>query len=152
MKKTKIIASIGPSSNEVPVFEKMVLNGVDVARINFSHAGVKEREQAVNTIKKVREKLQKNIAILYDTKGPEFRNGIVQDGGIRLKEDNTIKVVKDNVIGDENRFSVNHPEVLKDLNIGDIILLENGLMKIEVISKDDEGVTCKIINGGNFRK
>lgn len=148
MKKTKIIASIGPSSNEVEVFKEMVAKGVDVARINFSHASIAEREKAVDTVKKVRELTNKNVAILYDTKGPEFRNGEVKEGGIKLEEGKTIKVAKEKVIGDENRFSVNYPEVLDDLNIGDFILLENGLMRIKVIGKTKKDVECKIIDGG----
>lgn len=148
MKKTKILASIGPSSNEVEVFRKMVLNGVNVARINFSHATIEEREKAVNTITKVREELGLNIGILYDTKGPEFRNDEVENNELFLEEGKEIKIVKDHVLGNKDRFSVNYPEVLKDLEVGSIILLENGLMKIEVISKTPDYVNCKIINGG----
>lgn len=152
MKKTKIICSIGPSSYDPDVMEKMVLNGMNVARINFSHATDEEKVKVVSSVKEVRKRTGENIAILYDTKGPEFRNGMVQEGGIHLEEGKTIKVVKKNVIGTEEMFSVNHPQVLDHLKEHDIILLENGLMKIEVIGKNDNeeegGVICKIINGG----
>ena len=148
MKKTKIIASIGPASNEVKVFKEMVKSGVNVARINFSHATIEERQKAVDTIVKVREELNENIAILYDTKGPEFRNGMLEEGSINLEEGKTIKIVKEEVLGNEERFSVNYPEVLDDLKEKDIILLENGLMKIEVIEKTNDYVNCKILSGG----
>ena len=148
MKKTKIITSIGPASNEPEVFEKMVLNGANVARINFSHATIEERENAVSTVKKVRNKLNTNIAILYDTKGPEFRNGNLEGDEINLVPGKTIKIVKDKVLGNEERFSVNYPEVLDNLEVGNTILLENGLMKIEVIEKEEDFVNCKIISGG----
>lgn len=148
MKKTKIIASIGPASNEVKVFREMVKSGVNVARINFSHATIEERQKAVDTIVKVREELNENIAILYDTKGPEFRNGMLEEGSINLEEGKTIKIVKEEVLGNEERFSVNYPEVLDDLKEKDIILLENGLMKIEVIEKTNDYVNCKILSGG----
>ncbi len=148
MKKTKIITSIGPASNEPEVFEKMVLNGANVARINFSHATIEEREKAVSTVKKVRNKLNTNIAILYDTKGPEFRNGNLEGDEINLVPGKTIKIVKDKVLGNEERFSVNYPEVLDNLEVGNTILLENGLMKIEVIEKEEDFVNCKIISGG----
>lgn len=148
MKKTKIITSIGPASNEPEVFEKMVLNGANVARINFSHATIEEREKAVSTVKEVRNKLNNNIAILYDTKGPEFRNGNLEGDEINLVPGKTIKIVKDKVLGNEERFSVNYPEVLDNLEVGNTILLENGLMKIEVIEKEEDFVNCKIISGG----
>ena len=95
MKKTKIIASIGPASNDIKVFENMVKNGVNVARINFSHATIEERKKAVDTIVKVRDKLNENVGILYDTKGPEFRNGMLENDSIVLEEGKTIKIVKE---------------------------------------------------------
>ena len=150
MKKTKIICSIGPSSCNVDVMTKMVNNGMNVARINFSHATKEEKEEVVATVKKVREITGKNIAILYDTKGPEFRNGMVENDEITLEEGKTIRVVKENILGNEEAFSVNHPSAIDSLNVGNIILLENGLMKIEVISKEEDGVTCRIINVGKL--
>lgn len=150
MKKTKIICSIGPSSVDVDVMEKMVNAGMDVARINFSHATIEERENVVKAVKEVRKRTGKNIAILYDTKGPEFRNQLMENEEVELIEGNTIRIVKEEVIGNSNRFSVNYPKVLDDLSEKDIILLENGLMKIEVISIENDGVTCKIIDGGKL--
>lgn len=149
MKKTKIICSIGPSSCNPDVMEKMVKNGMNVARINFSHATLEEKQGVVASVKEVRQRTGANVAILYDTKGPEFRNGMLENDEINLVEGKTIRVVKEDVLGNEERFSVNHPSAIDSLKIGDIILLENGLMKIQVISEDnDGGVTCKIINGG----
>ena len=92
--------------------------------------------------------MNENIAILYDTKGPEFRNGMLEEGSINLEEGKTIKIVKEEVLGNEERFSVNYPEVLDDLKEKDIILLENGLMKIEVIEKTKDYVNCRILSGG----
>lgn len=150
MKKTKIICSIGPASVNPDIMEKMVNAGMDVARINFSHATIEERENVVKAVKEVRKRTGKNIAILYDTKGPEFRNQLMENEEVELIEGNTIRIVKEEVIGNSNRFSVNYPKVLDDLSKKDIILLENGLMKIEVISKEEDGVTCKIIDGGKL--
>jgi len=148
MKKTKIICSIGPASCSPDVMEKMVYAGMNVARINFSHATLEEKEEVVNAVKEVRKRTGENIAILYDTKGPEFRNGMLENGEINLIEGKTIRIVYEDVLGNEERFSVNHSKALECLKIGDIILLENGLMKIEVISKEEDGITCKIIAGG----
>ena len=148
MKKTKIICSIGPSSCDVDVMCNMVNNGMNVARINFSHATLEEKENVVNTVKKVREITGKHIGILYDTKGPEFRNGMLENDSINLVEGKTIRIVKEEVLGNEERFSVNHSSAVESLQVGNVVLLQNGLMKIEVISKEEDGVTCKIINGG----
>ena len=150
MKKTKIVCSIGPASNSYEVFKKMVDAGMNVARVNFSHATIEERETVIDLVKKANAELGKNIGLLFDTKGPEFRNGEVEDGGIKLIPGEIIKIVKENVIGNHERFSVNHPEAVDSLNIGDTVQLENGLMKIEVIGKDSDSVTCKIINGGTL--
>jgi len=148
MKKTKIVCSIGPASNNYETFKKMAYAGMNVARCNFSHATKEERETVEALVKRVNEEEHLNVALLYDTKGPEFRSGEAVDGGIELVPGNTIRVVKENVIGNKERFSVNHPEALDSLNIGNTIQLENGKMKIEVISKEEDGITCKIINGG----
>ena len=148
MKKTKIICSIGPASSNPNTMCEMVKNGMNVARVNFSHATLEERQEAVSSVKKVREMTGENIAILYDTKGPEFRNGILENDEINLVEGKTIRIVKEKVLGNEERFSVNHPKAIDSINIGDRILLENGLMCIEVISKEEDGITCKIVVGG----
>ena len=148
MKKTKIVCSIGPASNQPDVMEKMVLAGMNVARINFSHATIEEREQACASVREVRKRTGMNVAILWDTKGPEFRCGIMENDSIELVPGETIDIVKETVTGTKERFSVNHPSAIDSLNVGDIILLENAKMKLEVIAKYEDRVTCKIINGG----
>lgn len=148
MKKTKIICSIGPASCSPDVMEKMVRAGMNVARINFSHATLEERQGVVASVKEVRKRTGANVAVLYDTKGPEFRSGMLEAGEINLVEGKTIRVVKEEILGTEDKITVNHPQVLDNLEIGDVILLENGLMKIEVESVENDGVTCRIVNGG----
>ena len=150
MKKTKIVCSIGPASNTVPVMEKMVQAGMNGARINFSHATIEEREQAISTVREVRKKTGMNVAILWDTKGPEFRCGVMEGDGIDLVAGKTVRLVKESVVGTAERFSVNHPEAIDSLNPGDTVLLENAKMKLEVVSKEDDGVTCNIISGGHL--
>ena len=150
MKKTKIVCSIGPASNEADIMEQMVLKGMNIARINFSHATLEERQKACDSVREVRKRTRMNVAILWDTKGPEFRTGVMQNDGIDLVNGNTIRLVKDSVEGTEERFSVNHPEALDSLQIGDVILLENAKMRLEVISKENDGVTCKIVAGGHL--
>ncbi len=148
MKKTKIVCSIGPASNQPDVMEKMVRAGMNVARINFSHATIEERELACSSVREVRKRTGMNVAILWDTKGPEFRCGIMENDSIELVPGETIDIVKETVTGTKERFSVNHPSAIDSLNVGDIILLENAKMKLEVIAKYEDRVTCKIIDGG----
>ena len=148
MKKTKIITSLGPSSYNGDTFEQMVLNGANIARVNFSHATPEEKQMDIDTVKEVRKRTGLTIGLLYDTKGPEFRNGVFEKDEITLVEGNTIRIVKDDVVGNEERFTVNHPEAIDSIEVGNSILLENGLMRLDVISKEKDGVTCKIINGG----
>ena len=150
MKKTKIVCSIGPASSDKEVFRKLAHAGMNVARVNFSHATLEEKQMVEKLVTEINKEENLNIGLLYDTKGPEFRNGVVQEGGISLIPGNIIRVVKEDVIGNEERFSVNHPDALDSLSIGSVIQLENGLMKIEVISKEEDGVTCKVINGGTL--
>jgi pyruvate kinase len=148
MKKTKIICSIGPASCNYDVMKEMVLAGMNVARINFSHATIEERNQVEELVNEINDELGTNVAIIYDTKGPDFRTGVMSEGGIKLEEGKTIKIVKKDVLGTEESFTVNFKNVLKEIHIGDTILLEDGLMKLEVIDKEKDDLVCKIITGG----
>jgi len=148
MKKTKIICSIGPSSYDPDVMEKMVLSGMNVARINFSHATEEEKKKVVSSVHEVTKRTGLNIAILYDTKGPEFRSGKTKTGEIKLEPGKQVRIVKEEVLGTEESFSVNHPQAIDNLEVGSIVLLENGLMKLVVKSVEEDGVTCDIVNGG----
>ena len=147
MKKTKIVCSIGPSSSDVEVMKEMVEAGMNVARINFSHATMEERVKVVDSVRKVRKLTGKSVALLWDTKGPEFRSGVLENDSIELIPGNTIRIVKEDVLGNQERFTVNHPEALSDLEVGDTVLLENAKMRVEVTSVEEDGVTCKIIDG-----
>lgn len=148
MKKTKIVCSMGPASTNVDTLTQMFEAGANVIRINCSHADNENRFKTLDVANEVRKKTGKEIAIMYDTKGPEFRNDKLENDKIELIEGNTIKVVKGHILGNEKEFSVNHPEALDSINVSDIILLENGLMKIEVIEKTNDYLNCKIVNGG----
>ena len=150
MKKTKIICSIGPASRKYDVMKSMVENGMNVARINFSHADEVEKKETVDLVCKINRELKTNVGILYDTKGPDFRTGVVENDEIILKEGKTIKLVKDDIIGTKDAITVNYKEALDSINVDDIILLEDGLMKLLVIAKDKKGLTCSIVVGGTL--
>lgn len=148
MKKTKIICSIGPASQNVEVMSEMINNGMNVARINFSHGDYQEYKDILNVVKESRIKTNKNISILYDTKGPDFRCGEIVEEGINLVKGNLVKIIKTKIIGENNVFSVNHPEALDKINVGNTILLEDALMKLIVESKEIDGITCRVLEGG----
>lgn len=150
MKKTKIICSIGPASSSYETFKQMVLNGMNVARINFSHATLEERENALNLVKRVNEELNTHVAVLYDTKGPDFRTGKMKGGSIKLVSGKTINIVKDDILGTEEAFTVNYKDALDNIDVDNIILLEDGLMKLKVVEKLSNGLKCLIIDGGTL--
>ena len=148
MKKTKIICSIGPSSYDYETFKQMVLNGMNVARINFSHATEDEKKTVLGLVKKINEEMDRHIAVLFDTKGPDFRTGMMTNDSIKLENGKQIKVVKDDILGTEEAFTVNYKDALDAIEVGNEILLEDGLMKLKVIEKIKNGVNCEIIDGG----
>lgn len=148
MKKTKIICSIGPASAKYEVMKKMIENGMNVARINFSHATIEERENVQNLVKQINEDINSHVAILYDTKGPDFRTGIVENGSLELVEGENIRIVKEDVIGNKERITFNYKEAIDDIEVGNTILLEDGLMKLIAVSKDETGINCDIVVGG----
>lgn len=148
MKKTKIVCTIGPVSNDADTMEKMALAGMNVARVNFTHATIEERELVAASVREVRRRTGINVAILWDTKGPEFRSGVLEGDSIELIPGNILQLVKEDIVGNQDRITVNHPDALDSIEIGDIVLFENGKMSSEVIAKDAEGISCKIINGG----
>lgn len=156
LKKTKILTSMGPACFSADVFTEMVKAGADCARINFSHATLEEREMAMHAVEVAREKTGKNVAILFDTKGPDLRTGEFENDYIELVENNTIKIVRDNVLGTAERISLNYPQVIDNVNVGDRILLDDGLVRLEVIEKDDNGsdgggVVCKILDSAKLK-
>lgn len=152
-KKTKIVCSIGPASNQPDVMEQMVNAGMNIARLNFSHATDEEKMQFQNCVREVRKRTGKNISILWDTKGPELRGCVMEaddEGteGAELVIGNTIRLVKETVIGNAERITFNHPSVIDTLEVKDEVWLENAKMKVVVESVEEDGVTCRITQGG----
>ena len=151
MKKTKIICSIGPASNTVETMEPLVLNGMNCARINFSHATEEEILQVISTVREVRKRTGMPVAIMYDTKGPEFRTLEFENGGITIKTGETILMDKDSTLGNSERFSVNHPEAIDNIEVGSHVLVDNALLDLEVIEKRDGAVLLKALADGEIK-
>ncbi len=149
MKKTKIVCTIGPASESRDIFEQLVVNGLDVARLNFSHGDHEEHEQRINTIKEVRWELNKSVAILLDTKGSEIRTGKFKDGEVELKEGQNFTITTRDVLGDDTICSISYDGLPKDVKIGNTILIDDGLvgLRVEKII-DNTDIECVVENGG----
>lgn len=150
MRKTKIVCTIGPACSDAETLEKMCLEGMNVARLNFSHGTHAEHLEKIKLIKEVRKKLNLPIAIMLDTKGPEYRIKTFKNGKVTLKEGDTFTFTSDDVEGDEKRVAVNFKGLAEDLTVGDRVLLNNGLLIFEVVKLDGNDVICKVIAGGEL--
>ena len=150
MRKTKIICTIGPSSSDAKVIEEMCLSGMNVARLNFSHGTHEDYLEKINTIKAVREKLQLPVAILLDTKGPEYRIRSFENGKVSVCEGDTFTLTTQEIVGDESRVSVNYKGLPNDLEAGDRILLNDGLIELRVSEVTDTDIICRVVAGGEL--
>lgn len=148
MRKTKIVCTLGPSCSDEATVTAMCKAGMNVARLNFSHNTHEDHKQRIELIKKVREKLGIPIAIMLDTKGPEYRIKTFKDGKITLKEGDSFTFTADDIEGDEKRVSINYKGLPHDMHKGDRILLNNGLMAFEVVSTTETDVNCVVTVGG----
>ncbi len=148
MRKTKIVCTIGPASNNKETLIRMCKAGMNVARLNFSHGTHEEHQRNIDLIKEVREELNLPIAILLDTKGPEYRIGIFEDGKIFLNDGDIFAFTTEDIIGNKERVSVSYKGLINDIEKGDRILLNNGLVIFDVTEVKGNDVICKVITGG----
>lgn len=150
MRKTKVICTIGPACENEATLSEMFKAGMNVARINFSHGTYEEHQAKFDLVKRVREKLMMPIAIMLDTKGPEYRIKTFENGKITLADGDTFTFTTDDVIGNKERVSVNYDHLIEDLNVGDTVLVNNGLVIFEVVSLEGSNAVCKVIAGGEL--
>ena len=150
MRKTKIICTIGPASDNEATLTKMCHAGMNVARLNFSHGTHAEHKEKIEMIKRVREKLNMPIAIMLDTKGPEYRIKTFRDKKISLSEGDRFTFTTEDVIGDETRVSVTYENLIDELNVGDRILVNNGLVIFEVEELIGNDAVCRVVAGGEL--
>ncbi len=148
MRKTKIVCTIGPACSDKNTLSQMCKAGMNVARLNFSHGTHEEHLEKINLIKEVRRELGLPIAIMLDTKGPEYRIKTFKNNQITLNSGDIFTFTTNDVVGDEQKVSVSYKNLTKDMEIGDTILLNNGLMSFEIIELSDTDITCKVIDGG----
>ena len=150
MRKTKIICTIGPASANEETLTQMFLAGMNVARLNFSHGDHAEHKEKIDLIKKVREKLNMPIPIMLDTKGPEYRIKTFRDGSVEVAQGTEFTFTTEDVEGDETRVSVNYAGLIRDLSVGDRVLVNNGLVVFEVKELRDTEAVCTTVVGGTL--
>lgn len=150
MRKTKIVCTLGPACSDEATITAMCKAGMNVARLNFSHNTHEDHKKRIDLVKKVREKLGLPIALMLDTKGPEYRIKTFKNGKVTLKEGDSFTFTADEIEGDEKKVSINYKGLASDLKKGDKILLNNGLLSFEVVSTTNTDVNCTVIIGGEL--
>ena len=150
MRKTKIICTIGPASDNEDTLIAMAKAGMNVARANFSHGNHEQHKARFDMIKKVREELNLPIAIMLDTKGPEYRIGLFEHDEIMLKNGDEFTFTTEDITGDQKRVSVSYKNLPEELEPGDMILVNNGLVSFKVEKIEGNNISTKVVNGGKI--
>ena len=151
MKKTKIVCTMGPGTNDPEIVRKLIREGMDIARFNFSHGTHEEQKARMDMIKRLREEEKIPVAILLDTKGPEIRTGVLKDGRkVSLETGEMFTLCTEEIEGDETRVSITYAGLIDDVQVGSTILIDDGLIGLEVREKTRSEIVCKITNGGEL--
>ena len=148
MRKTKIICTLGPATDREGVLEALIREGMDVARFNFSHGTHEEQKVRLDKLKALRRQFDKPIAALLDTKGPEIRIGCFKDGRITLAEGQEFILVNEEIDGTQEKVTVSYKDLYKDVQPGDSVLIDDGLVGMEVVNIIDRDIVCIVRNGG----
>jgi pyruvate kinase len=151
--KTKIVATIGPASNTRPVLEKMILAGMNVARLNFSHGSYEDHSNNISLIRSLSREMKRPVAILLDLQGPKIRTGKLKNGEpVLLKRNEKIRITTKKIAGSAERVSTTYDNLVRDVKKGETLLLDDGLIELRVLSKAKDSISCKIINGGMLKE
>lgn len=151
MKKTKIICTMGPNTNDRELMKQLILNGMDIARFNFSHGDHAEQKGRMDMLKELRGETGTHVAILLDTKGPEIRTGILKDGKkVKLEEGAAFTLTTKEIAGDDQMVSITYEGLVQDVDAGKKILIDDGLIELTVTSKTDTDIICTVDNGGEL--
>ena len=151
MKKTKIICTMGPNTDDKNIMRELAKNGMDVARFNFSHGDHEEHLGRLEVLREVRKELDIPVASLLDTKGPEIRTGLLKDGKkVALKEGQTFTLTTRDVVGDDTITHINYSGLNEDVTAGNKILIDDGLIELDVVEVNGTDIVCKVVNGGEL--
>ncbi|MBR3841419.1 MAG: pyruvate kinase [Erysipelotrichales bacterium] len=150
-RKTKIICTLGPASNTPEMLGKMIDAGMDVARLNFSHATHEEHLARIEMLRKVVKEKDANVGILLDTKGPEIRCGLMENDCVHFNEGDIVRVVRDEVLGNHERFQIIVPELFDDVKPDQYLLIDDGKMRLTILEVNDGELVCKVENPGPIK-
>ena len=151
MRKTKIICTMGPNTNDRAMMKRLAEEGMNIARFNFSHGSHEEQKGRMDLLKSVREEIGKPIAILLDTKGPEIRTGVLKDGKkVMLEAGEMFTLTTEEIEGDAKKVSITYDGLAEDVEPGKRILIDDGLIELEVKTINGNEITCKVLNGGEL--
>lgn len=149
MKKTKIVATLGPASSDKKVLEQMIFEGVNVCRLNFSHGSHEDHGKVIKIIREINDETGQNVAILADLQGPKIRTGDMENNSVELKEGATLKIVTEAVLGTSDTISITYDQLPADVEAGERILLDDGKLELEVIKTNGKSeFITKVIYGG----
>ena len=148
MRKTKIVCTLGPSTDDEAVLKQMMIEGMNVARCNFSHGNYEDHKKRMDMVKKLRKEVGRPIAILLDTKGPEVRVRDFKDGKVTLEEGQLFTLTADDVEGTKDIVSITYNRLYEDLEVGMRVLIDDGLIEMKVEEVNKTNIVCRVINGG----
>ena len=148
MRKTKIVCTLGPSTDDEAVLKQMMIEGMNVARCNFSHGNYEDHKKRMDMVKKLRKEVDKPVAILLDTKGPEVRVKDFKEGKVTLEEGQLFTLTADEVEGTKDIVSVTYNRLYEDLEVGMRVLIDDGLIEMKVEEVNKTNIVCRVINGG----
>src|SRR5690554_3709730 len=149
MKRTKIVATLGPASSSKEILREMMLEGMNVARINFSHGSYEHHENVINIIRELNEETGLNVAILADLQGPKIRTREMENNGVDLIPGEIVEIVtEEDVLGTSKKFAINYAQLAEDINEDERIRLDDGKLELQVISTDGKVIKAVVNHGG----
>lgn len=147
-RKTKIVCTIGPAIDSYEMIKKIINAGMNVGRLNFSHGNPEEHKKRIEMIRNTAKELNRYIGIMADTKGPEIRTGMFEEGKAEFKTGDHVRILKEEIMGNKEAFHISSPELFDDIEVGDFLLIDDGKMRLTVIKKSVGEFTCVINNSG----
>ena len=147
-RKTKIVCTIGPAIDSSEMIEKMIDAGMNVGRLNFSHGNREEHTKRIKMIRRIANEKNRYIGIMADTKGPEIRTGEFTNGKAEFQKGDLVEIVKEEVLGNKERFHITALELFEDIEVGQYVLIDDGKMRLDVVEKKAESFICKVYNPG----
>lgn len=148
MRKTKIICTLGPSTDDEQILRQLMMNGMDVARFNFSHSDHASHKKTFDTVVRLRNQLQLPIATLLDTKGPEIRLGTFAEKSVTLETGSSFTLTTEEIVGDISRVSITYKDLVRDVTYGNTILIDDGLIELRVLQVTTTDIVCEVVHGG----